>query len=381
VSYQQIANETLATLEHQGRPVDAATRQRIQTPQGLLELMRESAQRYELAARDFKSRAERGGITQSDLDLMRAGLDSLYNSQMALYRLFQANIAAELLAVAGIEPPVREFIAAPAGSGLRGLGVLPVAVGAALGAEALAAAGTMLSWIGGVVAAVLGSQAFLVVFGIVAVSGVIIYAINVSADTQRIADHNTALTATFERCLQAGGTIEQCTQSAEALHPKPSLTGDGPGPFDKLFDLAKIAVGVGAIGIGAYFAINLVNATRGGGGSGGGSPVIIINPDDRGGSRSEARQTSRAESSSLTSPAVVIGGLLVAAVGYLWWSARGTTPPAPAATPATGTTGNLRNQLFGHGSYGNSASDMPQRVSFDQFTSRRGPDYDLEVGR
>jgi len=380
VSYQQIANETLATLERQGRPVDAATRQRIQTPQGLLELMRESAQRYELAARNFKSRAERGGITQSDLDLMRAGLESLYNSQMSLYRLFQANIAAELLAVAGIEPPVREFIAAPAGSGLRGLGALPVAVGAALGAEALAAAGTMLSWIGGVVAAVLGSEAFLVVFGIVAVSGVIIYAINVSADTQRIADHNTAITTTFERCLQAGGTIEQCTQSAEALHPKPPLTGDGPGPFDRLFDLAKIAVGVGAIGIGAYFAINLLNATRGGGG-GGGSPVIIINPDDRGGSRSEARQTSRAESSSLTSPAVVIGGLLVAAVGYLWWSARGTTPSAPAATPATGTTGNLRNQLFGHGSYGNSASDMPQRVSFDQFTSRRGPDYDLEVGR
>lgn len=380
MSYQQIANETLATLERQGRTVDAATRQRIQTPTGLLELMRESAQRYEVAARDFKSRAERGGITQSDLDLMRSGLDSLYNSQMSLYRLFQANIAAELLAVAGIEPPVREFIAAPAGSGLRGLGVVPVAVGAALGAEALAAAGTMLSWIGGVVAAVLGSQAFLVVFGVVAVSGVIIYVVNTSADTQRIADHNTALTATFDRCLQAGGTIEQCTQSAEALHPKPPLTSDGPGPFDRLFDLAKIAVGVGAIGIGAYFAINLVNATRGGGG-GGGSPVIIINPDDRGGSRSQTRQTSRAESSSLTSPAVVIGGLLVAAVGYLWWSARGTTPPAAAATPATGTTGNLNNQLFGRGAYGNSASDMPQRVSFEQFTSKRGPSYDLEVGR
>ena len=120
MSYQQIANETLATLERQGRTVDAATRQRIQTPTGLLELMRESAQRYEVAARDFKSRAERGGITQSDLDLMRSGLDGLYNSQMSLYRLFQANIAAELLAVAGIEPPVREFIAAPAGSGLRG---------------------------------------------------------------------------------------------------------------------------------------------------------------------------------------------------------------------------------------------------------------------
>lgn len=379
MSYQQIANETLATLERQGRPVDAATRQRIQTPQGLLELMRESAQRYELAARDFKARADRGGITQSDLDLMRSGLDSLYNSQMSLYRLLQANIAAELLAVAGIEPPVREFIAAPAGSGLRGLGVLPAAAGAALGAEALAAAGTMLSWIGGVVAAVLGSQAFLVVFGIVAVSGVIIWVVNTNADTQRIADNNAARMATFDRCLQAGGTVEQCTQSADALHPKPDLTSDGPGPFDRLFDLAKIAVGVGAIGIGAYFAINLVNATRGGGG--GGSPVIIINPDDRGGSRSEARQTSRAESSSLTSPAVVIGGLLVAAVGYLWWSARGTTPSAPAATPATGTTGNLRTQLFGHGSYGNSASDMPQRVSFDQFTSRRGPDYDLEVGR
>lgn len=378
MSYQQIANETLATLERQGRTVDAATRQRIQTPTGLLELMRESAQRYEVAAQGFKSRAERGGITQDDLDLMRSGLDSLYNSQMALYRLFQANIAAELLAVAGIEPPVREFIAAPVGSGLRGLGVVPAVAGAAIGAEALAAAGTILSWIGGVIGAVLGSEAFLVVFGVVAVGGVIIWVVNTLADTQRIADNNAARTATFDRCLQAGGTIEQCTQSSTALHPVPKPAGSAASPFDNLFDLAKIAVGVGALGVGAYFAINLVNATRGGGSSS--SPVIIINPDDRGGGSRQSRQSAPA-AAPLATPAVVIGGLLVAAVGYLWWSARGTTPPAAAATPATGTTGNLNNQLFGRGAYGNSASDMPQRVSFEQFTSKRGPSYDLEVGR
>ena len=166
MSYQQIVDGVIADLARRGQPVSAATRQRVSTPQGLMNFMRESAERYQTAADAFNARAQRGAITQSDLNMMRSGLDSLYESHMALYRLFQSNVAAELLALAGIEPPVRQSIPAPAGSGLRGIPAIPIAAGVAVGAEVASATTTLIAWIVGVVGTVLTSEVFLGVLAV-----------------------------------------------------------------------------------------------------------------------------------------------------------------------------------------------------------------------
>jgi len=373
VSYQQIVDGVIADLARQGRPVDATTRQRISTPQGLLDFMRGSAERYQVAANSFNARAQRGAITQSDLDMMRKGLDSLYASHMALYRLFQNNVPAEVLSAAGIEPPVRQSIAAPAGSGLRGIPAIPIAAGAAVGAEVASATVTLIAWIVGVVGTVLTSEIFLGVLAVSAVSYVIYTAIVTDADNTRIEQNAESRNTTFDRCLQAGGTIDECLQTANDLNPPPPSAAGEQTLSDKLLDFGKVALGIGALGIGAYFAVNLL-----GGSAGGGRDIVVINAD---GSGSRGGGTSTVGGGGI-SPGLVVGGVLVGAVGYLWWQARGTTPaPArrPAArTPAVAPTGNLRTQLYGRGEF---SRDTAQSLSYDQFVGRRGPAYNLEVGR
>lgn len=374
MSYQQIADGVVADLQRQGRPVDAATQQRASTPQGLLDLMRESASRYQQTAQSFKARAEQGAITQSDLNMMRSGLDKLYESHMALYRLLQSNVAAELLAVAGIEPPVRQFVAAPQGSGLRGL---PAAAGAVVGAEALAAAGTLFSWIAGVITAIVTSEAFLVIFGVSAVAYLIYTVFIAQEDTRRIEQNNSARQQTFDRCLQAGGTIDHCMEVADSLNPPPPSAAGAAGEdwFSKALEFGKVALGLGALGIGAYFAVNLF-----GGGRGGSGGVVIINP---GTSTTSTTASGGGGGGEGISPGLVIGTVLVGGIGYLWWQAgQRSASRAPASTtptqPATRPTGNLRSQLFGRGEF---SRDAAQSLSYDQFVGRRGPRYNLEVGR
>jgi predicted phage tail protein len=333
--------------------------------------MRESAARYQQTAQSFNARAAQGAITQSDLNMMRAGLDKLYESHMALYRLLQSNVSAELLAVAGIEPPVRESIPAPAGSGLRGL---PAAAGAVVGAEALAAAGTLFSWIAGVIAAVVTSEAFLVIFGVSAVAYLIYTVFIAQEDTRRIEQSNSARQQTFDRCLQAGGTIDHCTEVADRLNPPPPSAAGAAGEdwFAKGLEFGKVALGLGALGIGAYFAVNLF-----GGGRGGSGGVVIINP----GTSTTSTTASGGGGGEGVSPGLVIGTVLVGAIGYLWWQAGQRSAPRTSAAPtqpATRPTGNLRSQLFGRGEF---SRDAAQSLSYDQFVGRRGPQYNLEVGR
>ena len=112
-------------------------------------------------------------------------------------------------------------------------------------------------------------------------------------------------------------------------------------------------------------------------GRGGGGAPVIINPGGGSGGGGGGGGGGFVRDASIT-PGVVIGGVLLAAVGVLYFTSgrRQTTTTAP-----TNGLGNLRQQLYGRGAYGTSQRDAPERLSYEQFTSRRGPNYDLEVGR
>ena len=368
MSWADAVNEAVSRAQRSNIVIADDVKQRVQTPEGLIALLQECAQRMVRVTDRLTEKVGSGQLLPREAEVAIRGNNSVYLAQKALYEAIAAVPGG--LATTGIQPPSDPSRARPAARNVNGLGN-PLALAAAAGAAPVAVAGagasTLALWAAGLAVGLIASVLALMALGVVA--ALIYMVFTAHEDTQRIATWEREVTTTFDACIRGGSTPEACAGIATNLHPPPPSTkGDDAWWLAAL----PIAGGIAVLGIVTYAAVGLF-----GKGGGSGSGIVVINPSDEAGY--DFRQSMR-QGGALSAP-VLIGGALLAAIGYFWWTGRTVAPAARPAAPRVGPTGNLSNQLFGRGAYGNSANDMPQKLSFDQFTSKRGPRYDLEVGR